>query len=254
MLVLSRREDESIVFPGLGIQVRVLKVSGQSVKIGVDAPRRAKVLRGELAGAQDLGVELLQECVGGFAAEVRPRLAEAAEILRDVSETIDECNWQDAQPLLNRLFLQLKWLDTRARCMIGEVPQNSTTRTRALIVEDNDNEAKLLASYLRLKNIDVETVPHGAAAISALTRPNLPQAIVLDMRMPCYDGRWTVNRLRSDPRFDDIKIYAVSGDHPNDFGVEIGPTGVNQWLRKPVNPEELARQIVPSTFEYAAGI
>ena len=48
MLVLSRRVNESIVIPDLGISIRVLKIKGNSVRIGVEAPSEIKVIRGEL--------------------------------------------------------------------------------------------------------------------------------------------------------------------------------------------------------------
>ena len=37
MLVLTRRINESIVIPGLGITVRVLAIRGNSVRFGVEA-------------------------------------------------------------------------------------------------------------------------------------------------------------------------------------------------------------------------
>ena len=48
MLVLSRKKNESIVI-GDNVRIEVLKVSGNTVRIGIQAPREVKVLRGELA-------------------------------------------------------------------------------------------------------------------------------------------------------------------------------------------------------------
>jgi len=49
MLVLSRRPQERIVFPNLGIDVEILCVSGNTVRVGVNAPRDVLVLRHEVA-------------------------------------------------------------------------------------------------------------------------------------------------------------------------------------------------------------
>ena len=49
MLVLSRRPQERIVFPKLGIEVEILGVSGSTVRVGVNAPREVLVLRHEVA-------------------------------------------------------------------------------------------------------------------------------------------------------------------------------------------------------------
>ena len=48
MLVLSRKKNDSIVI-GDNVRIEVLKVSGNTVRIGIQAPRDVKVLRGELA-------------------------------------------------------------------------------------------------------------------------------------------------------------------------------------------------------------
>ena len=47
MLVLSRKHGESIVFDG-GITVKVLKMKGNVVQLGIDAPREIPIRRSEL--------------------------------------------------------------------------------------------------------------------------------------------------------------------------------------------------------------
>ena len=48
MLVLSRKKNQTIVIDGQ-IEVEVLKVKGNTVRLGISAPSNVKVLRGELA-------------------------------------------------------------------------------------------------------------------------------------------------------------------------------------------------------------
>jgi carbon storage regulator CsrA len=50
MLVLTRRVNESIVLPGLGVTVRVLAFKGNSVRLGIEAPPSVVVMREELIG------------------------------------------------------------------------------------------------------------------------------------------------------------------------------------------------------------
>jgi len=47
MLVLSRRKDESIVLDGQ-IEIQVIRIKGNTVRLGIKAPKSVKVLRGEL--------------------------------------------------------------------------------------------------------------------------------------------------------------------------------------------------------------
>jgi carbon storage regulator CsrA len=48
MLVLSRKEGDEILLPELDIVVRVLKIRGKAVSVGIEAPRGIRIVRGEL--------------------------------------------------------------------------------------------------------------------------------------------------------------------------------------------------------------
>jgi len=48
MLVLSRRENEQIVFPSLDITVNVASCTNKYVRLGIEAPRQIRIVRGEL--------------------------------------------------------------------------------------------------------------------------------------------------------------------------------------------------------------
>ncbi len=50
MLVLTRRVGESVVIGG-GIEVTVLDIKGESVRIGVKAPRETSIQRAEILDA-----------------------------------------------------------------------------------------------------------------------------------------------------------------------------------------------------------
>ena len=50
MLVLSRKVNETVEFPELGITVEVVRVKGNTVRLGIKAPNSVRILRGELVG------------------------------------------------------------------------------------------------------------------------------------------------------------------------------------------------------------
>jgi len=58
MLVLTRKQRECIKI-GDSITITILRVQGQAVRVGIEAPRDVRVIRGELASkpqsAQDAG-------------------------------------------------------------------------------------------------------------------------------------------------------------------------------------------------------
>ncbi|MEO1616966.1 MAG: response regulator [Planctomycetota bacterium] len=177
MLVISRKNDETVQFPDLGIEVRVVKTGASKVRLGIDAPSDIAIVRGELPRHET------------------PKL-------------------------------------------MGE-ENASSIRRRVVLVEDNLNEARLLTSYLKLKDVDVEVAGNGAEALETLESGPLPDAVLLDMQMPKFDGCWTIRQLRKHPTFSSLQVIAVTGSNPNEIGVTIGAGGVDSWFPKPLNPEHL---------------
>jgi carbon storage regulator CsrA len=51
MLVLTRKQKESIKI-GDSIVITILRVQGQSVRVGIEAPREVRVVRGELSATK----------------------------------------------------------------------------------------------------------------------------------------------------------------------------------------------------------
>ena len=56
MLVLSRKQNQEIVI-GDNIKITVLKIKGNTIRLGIDAPRDVKVIRGELSFEPDVEFE-----------------------------------------------------------------------------------------------------------------------------------------------------------------------------------------------------
>ena len=54
MLVLSRKENEKVLFPHLGIAVQILRVGGGKVRLGIEAPGDVSVVRHEIASEEQL--------------------------------------------------------------------------------------------------------------------------------------------------------------------------------------------------------
>jgi carbon storage regulator len=60
MLVLTRKRGEKVIV-GDAITVTVVAVSGNHVRIGIDAPQQIRILRGELADEWDESARSLKQ-------------------------------------------------------------------------------------------------------------------------------------------------------------------------------------------------
>lgn len=59
MLILTRKQGEAFLL-GKDIEISILEVSGDKVKIAINAPKDIKILRKELAEAEQINQEALQ--------------------------------------------------------------------------------------------------------------------------------------------------------------------------------------------------
>ena len=69
MLVLARREGESIKI-GDNVVIKVTRIAGNQVKIGIDAPKSVNIMREELIKkliAEDVSVEHVDPISNTFA-------------------------------------------------------------------------------------------------------------------------------------------------------------------------------------------
>ncbi len=106
MLVLSRRTNEEILFPGMNISVKVLAVSsGGKVSLGVQAPPEVNIIRAELPNrVAEWGVEPEANAVDSAAVrlrkqntQLRHRLKAAAADLRLLRRQLQLEMWSDAE-------------------------------------------------------------------------------------------------------------------------------------------------------------
>ena len=61
MLVLSRKTGEELVIDG-NIRVRVLRIAGGKIRLGIEAPTHCRIVRAELEGRDDYAPVAFDPC------------------------------------------------------------------------------------------------------------------------------------------------------------------------------------------------
>jgi CheY-like chemotaxis protein len=111
-----------------------------------------------------------------------------------------------------------------------------------LLVEDNEGNLEMLATYLRIKGCEVLTARNGLEAI-ALAKDRLPDAILMDVQMPKMDGLEATRRLRADPVLRVTPIIALTALAMTGDRERCLDAGMDDYLSKPVGLKELHRAL-----------
>jgi two-component system, sensor histidine kinase and response regulator len=109
---------------------------------------------------------------------------------------------------------------------------------RVLLVEDNEINQQVAMEILAGAGLDVSIANNGQEAVAAV-QANSYEAVSMDVQMPVMDGYTATRTLRSDPRFHDLPIiamtaHAMTGDHEKSLAA-----GMNDHVTKPIDPAQL---------------
>ena len=123
-----------------------------------------------------------------------------------------------------------------------------------LLVEDNPDDEALILRVLERNNIanEVVVVRDGVEALEYLfgtgvyagrDASDMPQVVLLDLRLPRMDGLEVLRRLRADDRTRLLPVVVLtSSDEERDI-VESYKFGANSYVRKPVEFGEFAEAV-----------
>ncbi|MCC7416948.1 MAG: response regulator [Acidobacteria bacterium] len=117
-----------------------------------------------------------------------------------------------------------------------DTPANPAT---ILIVDDDEGVTHTFARMLRLEGYCVRTAMNAEAGLRDARR-SLPDAIILDLRMPLMDGLGFLRELRADQAAQETPVAIVTGDYFLDDAISRELRELGAELRfKPLWLEDL---------------
>jgi len=111
-------------------------------------------------------------------------------------------------------------------------------KTRILLVEDNPGTIEVVREELQLLGYEVIVAENGLAAVEVATA-QLPDLIIMDIRMPKMDGLQAASRIRQDPRTRSIPILAATARAMPGDKEKCLESGCDGYLAKPFTHREL---------------
>jgi DNA-binding response OmpR family regulator len=113
---------------------------------------------------------------------------------------------------------------------------------RILVAEDERDIRELIGFTLRHHGHEVLTASNGEDALATALR-DLPDLVLLDIRMPRLTGYDVCRRLRADPTTQDIPIAFLSAKG-QDAEIQAGmDAGATDYILKPFAPDQLINRV-----------
>lgn len=117
---------------------------------------------------------------------------------------------------------------------------------KILVVDDDQDLAKLVQIILSQEGYEVACAPNGKAGIEMVDSFE-PDLIILDVMMPELDGFAACKKLKSSEK-NEIPIILLTGVAEHIRNTNYPLDGVlrsdaEEYLEKPVNPEEILRVV-----------
>jgi DNA-binding response OmpR family regulator len=118
----------------------------------------------------------------------------------------------------------------------------TSTRQRALVVEDDPDIGQLLTHYLQKAGFEPTLVTSGRDVLARASHEAF-DVILLDVMLPGLDGLQVCRALRADPGTAQVPIIMLTakGEEPDRIvGLELG---ADDYITKPFSPNEVIARV-----------
>lgn len=116
------------------------------------------------------------------------------------------------------------------------------TGQRIVLIDDNANDLAVTRRFLERRGYGVATARSGEEGLR-LASQNLPDAIVVDYRMPVMDGFEVTRRIKSDPQLQNTPVLMLTGADSSEFVVQGLSAGADDYVTKGSDLEVLVARL-----------
>jgi two-component system, chemotaxis family, chemotaxis protein CheY len=109
---------------------------------------------------------------------------------------------------------------------------------RVIVIDDDHDAVRTLSTLLEMKGISVEGKGHDGKDAVELFREHQPDAVLLDMMMPEFDGKYAIKKLKKED--EGVKIIVLTAYRPN---YEFEKNEVAAVFDKPYKISEVIKAI-----------
>jgi two-component system alkaline phosphatase synthesis response regulator PhoP len=120
---------------------------------------------------------------------------------------------------------------------------------KILIAEDEPDIRELVAFTLRFAGHEVVAGANGEEAVQ-LASQEMPDLILMDVRMPRMSGYEACKRIKSEPALQDVPVVFLSAKG-QEAEIKLGlDAGAQEYVVKPFAPAELVERVKEILAKY----
>jgi CheY-like chemotaxis protein/HPt (histidine-containing phosphotransfer) domain-containing protein len=206
-----------------------------------------------------LAEQLRLNCLQDMPIFLYTSLAQQNELARNTTVNVASILVKPIRPaILHRTLIDFftkrptSQGNIRQTCQAKPQPHPIPTTLRILIAEDNSINQQVLRHLLKKIGYQADVVATGSEVLAACHHRSY-DVILMDVQMPEMDGLAATQHLRKtlpktqQPWIIALTAHALEGDREMCL-----QAGMNDYLSKPVNEEELARKLWHATHKQQA--
>lgn len=115
-------------------------------------------------------------------------------------------------------------------------------KKRALIVEDNTMNLKLLLDILEVSGLEAMSTKAGEPALD-LVREYRPHVILMDIQLPDVSGLEVTRRIKADDALSEIPIIAVTALAQRGDKERVLDAGCDAYVSKPISVADFLKLV-----------
>ncbi|MDY7538799.1 response regulator [Undibacterium sp. RTI2.1] len=142
--------------------------------------------------------------------------------------------------------LDIEALSTR---LDEKIAKNEVMAYRILVVDDDEILAEYYEAVLSSAGMHVKSIYDPSSILDAIKKFK-PELIITDLNMPTCTGIEMSKIIRQNNRFVDIPIVFLSSETEREKQISAIATGADDFLNKPINPEDLISAVANRAERY----
>ena len=113
---------------------------------------------------------------------------------------------------------------------------------RILVVEDQEDNRRILRDLLMSADYEIMEAENGEEALTAAAKQR-PDLILMDIHLPIMDGYEATRRIKADPTLTHVPIIAVTSHALSGAKARAQAAGCDDFVPKPFSPRQLLAKI-----------